>query len=492
MSYDPVMRRRDTADVIASSAAVLADALAVGGGFLLATWIRFDSGLIPLSIRWPWLRKTFGAAVVDVPPPDLYTVYGVAAAFAAVLFLFIFRNLGLYVRPQIGRFSSKIPRLIRATGIGILSATALAFAVGRNPPLARLVIAISFVTVLVLVFLERYLLFRAELHYARHNRAGNRVLVVGVDEVAARLKSALEREPRLGSRVIGFLRPEPGAVHAPDIRPEEILGGFDDLRAFVEGRRADQVILAASTLPHARVVEILLLCERNLITFNAVPDLFRVLTARVDMQMIDDVPLLGVEHWPLDHFWNRLWKRAEDVVGAAIGLVLTAPVLAVAALAIRKTSPGPVFYRQERCGENGRSFTVYKLRSMRVDAEQASGPVWASEDDPRRTKVGAFLRRHNIDELPQLWNVLRGDMSLVGPRPERPHFVEQFREDIGGYMWRHVSKPGITGWAQVNGLRGNTSIEERIKYDLFYLENWSLALDFKILLRTLFARENAY
>ncbi len=154
--------------------------------------------------------------------------------------------------------------------------------------------------------------------------------------------------------------------------------------------------------------------------------------------------------------------------------------------------PGPVFYRQERCGEHSKKFILFKLRTMPVDAEAESGPVMTAEDDPRRTRSGAFLRRWNLDELPQLWNVLIGDMALVGPRPERPHFVEQFKEEIGRYMSRHVSKPGITGWAQVNGLRGNTSIEERIKYDLYYLENWSLAFDFKILLQTILSRENAY
>jgi lipopolysaccharide/colanic/teichoic acid biosynthesis glycosyltransferase len=163
-----------------------------------------------------------------------------------------------------------------------------------------------------------------------------------------------------------------------------------------------------------------------------------------------------------------------------------------AAVLIKRSSPGPVLYGQERCGERGRVFTLYKLRTMRTDAEEQTGPVFTAREDPRVTPVGAFLRRRNLDELPQLWNVLLGQMSLVGPRPERPHFVERFKEDISRYMWRHVSKPGMTGWAQVNGLRGNTSIQERIKYDLYYLENWSLALDFKILAKTFFARENAY
>jgi exopolysaccharide biosynthesis polyprenyl glycosylphosphotransferase len=216
------------------------------------------------------------------------------------------------------------------------------------------------------------------------------------------------------------------------------------------------------------------------------------MTGSMDMQTVDDIPLLGVSRWPLDTFWNQRLKRAEDVCGALGGLILMAPLFAVLALLIKRSSPGPVFYRQKRCGENGREFTIYKFRTMRRDAEKETGPVWAVENDPRRTTFGAFLRRTNIDELPQLWNVLRGDMSLIGPRPERPHFVEKFKDDIDRYIWRHASKPGMTGWAQVNGLRGNTSITERIKYDLYYLENWSLSLDFKILIRTFSASKNAY
>jgi exopolysaccharide biosynthesis polyprenyl glycosylphosphotransferase len=240
------------------------------------------------------------------------------------------------------------------------------------------------------------------------------------------------------------------------------------------------------------MADIILDCERAMVSFNFVPDLFRLLTITMDIQTVEGIPILGTAKWPLDYFWNRTAKRLEDIAGALVGLFISAPFIVVAALLIKRSSPGPVFYRQERCGEKGRPFTIYKLRTMAVDAEQQSGPVWTVENDPRRTAVGSVLRAYNIDELPQFWNVLKGDMSLVGPRPERPHFVEQFKEDISRYMWRHSYRPGMTGWAQVNGLRGNTSIRERSKYDLYYLENWSLALDFKILARTLFTRTNAY
>ncbi len=488
--YHAAVRKKDTADVLASSAAVVADAAAVFGGFLLATWIRFDSGLIPLALRIDWW---FIHAEVpsEQPPPDLYFMYGWGAALAALLFLFLFRSLALYVRPQVGNFGNKVPRLVRATALGILLATALAFAIRTDPPFSRITMALSFAIVCALLILERWLLFRAEIRYARRRKGRNRVLILGTDEVAARLRRALERDPRLASEVVGFVRVD-GADPDAAISPERVLGAVDDIPALLDGQRVDQLILAASSLPPQRVIEIILLCEKHLIQFNLVPDLFRVLTAGVDMQMVDDIPLLGVGRWPLDFFWNRCLKRAEDIAGAVVGLVLTAPLIAAAAAAIRRSSAGPVFYRQERCGENGRRYTLYKLRTMQEGAEDATGPVWATENDPRRTAVGAFLRRHNLDELPQLWNVLRGDMSLVGPRPERPHFVEKFKEDISGYMWRHVSKPGMTGWAQVNGLRGNTSIEERIKYDLYYLENWSLSFDFKIIVKTFVAHRNAY
>jgi exopolysaccharide biosynthesis polyprenyl glycosylphosphotransferase len=212
----------------------------------------------------------------------------------------------------------------------------------------------------------------------------------------------------------------------------------------------------------------------------------------VDVVSFDGVPLVGIRHIPLHYPWNRFVKRCSDLVGSAAGLILSSPAVALAAIAIKLDSKGPVFYSQERCGEDGTCFRLYKLRTMAEDAEKDTGPVWATENDPRCTRVGAVLRKYNLDELPQLYNVLRGDMSLVGPRPERPHFVSRFTEDMPKYMIRHAVKSGITGWAQVNGLRGDTNIKARLRYDMYYLENWSILFDLKIILMTLFARRNAY
>ena len=318
------------------------------------------------------------------------------------------------------------------------------------------------------------------------------MVIVGAGPLAVHLKDTLQGEPRHRARVIGFLRA--GAEEFDAAIPEaERLGVLDDLAGRLEAGDVDELIVAnPSSVPPERLVDVIVEAERHMARFLMVPDVFRLLTSRVDVQNLGDVSLLGMGRWPLDYFWNRIAKRAEDVLGAVVALALAGPVILLAAALVRRTSPGPAFFRQQRCGESGRPFTLFKLRTMIDNAEAETGPVWTAPDDPRRTRIGAFLRRWNVDELPQLWNVLHGEMSLVGPRPERPEFVEQFKEHIGRYMWRHVSKPGITGWAQVNGLRGQTDLRERIRYDLWYLENWSLSLDFKILARTFVARKNAY
>jgi exopolysaccharide biosynthesis polyprenyl glycosylphosphotransferase len=471
------MRVKDTTDVLTSCVAVLADAAAVFAGFMLATWLRFDSGLVPLFH--------------DFPPPNLYTIYASGALVATLVMLFIFQALGLYIRPQTGMFGDRIPRLSRATLLGMLLTVALAFAIRTDPPFSRVTALLALATVFLAVLTERYALFHWEIRLARRQEAHNRVAILGTDWVAGRLRQALQHEPRLHSRVVGFFASGPDTPHE-SVRPDDIRGGLDALECLLDARGVDQVIVTDTSLGSAAMIRLILRCEQALVSVSVVPDLFRVLTADVDMHTIADIPILGVGRWPLDHFWNRALKRLEDVMGAIFGLALLAIPFAVIAWLIRRDSPGPAFYSQERCGEGGRPFRLFKFRTMRQDAEADGTPGWTVADDPRRTRIGRFLRRWNLDELPQLWNVLKGDMSLVGPRPERPHFVQQFKEDIQGYMWRHVSKPGLTGWAQVNGLRGNTDIRERSRYDLYYLENWSLAFDFKILVKTLFAHTNAY
>ncbi len=470
------MRTRDTFDALTSLAALMADAITIYAGIGIATWIRFQSGWIPM--------------MHDAHPPAQLYLFG--AGVATMVFLFIFHSMDLYKRPQMGTYIDKIPRLVRATAWSIFLAVGLAFAVRTNPPFSRITVVIAFFSVLFLLLIQRYILFLIEKHliirYKRHAHA----LIIGTDAMALRLRNGLEHEPHLQTDIIGYLSMQSDESTPIAVPNDQIIGSMDQLSAIIESQQIDMVLLADSSIPRQHLVTLMIECERRLIDFFLIPDIFRVLTSGVLVQTIDGIPVIGTSQWPLDHFWNRLRKRAEDLVGSLIGLLISAPIIAVAAVLTKWTSPGPVFYKQVRCGENGIEFGLYKLRTMAVDAEKDTGPVMTTPGDERRTPVGSFLRRYNLDELPQFLNVLKGEMSLVGPRPERPYFVEQFREDISRYMWRHRSKPGMTGWAQVNGLRGQSSLKDRIKYDLYYLENWSFSLDFKILIRTFSAQENAY
>jgi exopolysaccharide biosynthesis polyprenyl glycosylphosphotransferase len=233
------------------------------------------------------------------------------------------------------------------------------------------------------------------------------------------------------------------------------------------------------------------LCEKMMVQFKVVPSYFQILVSGLHLETVSGIPILGVSRLPLDRTLNIALKRTVDIVGAIVGLILTIPLILVFGLIVHLESPGPILYRQRRLGRNGREFFIFKIRSMKLDAEVNGKVGWTTRDDPRRLKVGGFMRKWNIDEVPQFWNVLKGDMSLVGPRPERPELIRNFKDEIPHYNARHNVKPGITGWAQVKGFRGDTDLGERITCDLFYLENWNLLLDLQIMIMTFLRRENA-
>jgi Undecaprenyl-phosphate glucose phosphotransferase len=244
---------------------------------------------------------------------------------------------------------------------------------------------------------------------------------------------------------------------------------------------------------HRKMLRILQVVSRECVEVKLVPDILQYATLRASIEDVDGTPVINLSQVPLQG-WSSLIKRSMDVVLSLPALAVLVPLLPAVAALVWLEDRGPIFYRQERMGLDGKGFMILKFRSMRVDAESSTGPVWATKDDPRRTRVGRYLRRWSLDELPQLWNVLKGEMSLIGPRPERPAFVQEFKHKIPQYMLRHRVRSGITGWAQVHGWRGNTSIKKRIQYDLYYIENWSLKLDFKILWMTVRKglRHNAY
>jgi Undecaprenyl-phosphate glucose phosphotransferase len=306
----------------------------------------------------------------------------------------------------------------------------------------------------------------------------------------AELLRVLRRRPDVGIQLLGICSDKREA-EGYNVR---WLGAPEDIREVLDRRPVDIVIIA---LPHAdypRVTAVLNAIGDDPIAIHFVPDVFGLASLRGGIEEFETLPIIHLRESPL-YGWNRVLKRGVDLVGGAVALAGALPVMLMIAAAVRLSSAGPVLYRQERMGLDGRRFQMLKFRTMGVDAEKDTGPQWTTPDDPRRTTLGAFLRRTSLDELPQLINVLRGDMSLVGPRPERPSFVEDFRRRVPGYMLRHKVKAGITGWAQINGWRGNTSLEKRIEYDLYYIERWSLGFDLAILLRTVwlgFHNRNAY
>jgi exopolysaccharide biosynthesis polyprenyl glycosylphosphotransferase len=269
------------------------------------------------------------------------------------------------------------------------------------------------------------------------------------------------------------------------------LGETDDVVDVLRRHEIDVVMLTDGDASTDETMALATLCEKEMIEFKVVPSCSQILLSCLRLQTVSGVPVLGVSYFPLDYPFNVLLKQLVDILGGLIGTVLSAPIIAVFAFLVRRESPGPVIYRQLRLGQHGHPFWIYKIRSMRLDAESDGRIGWSTASDPRRLRIGAFMRRWNIDELPQFWNVLKGDMSLVGPRPERPELIDRFKEEISHYNARHNIKPGITGWAQVNGFRGDTDLNERIRCDLFYIENWSPLLDFQIMVMTLFRHKNA-
>lgn len=471
------MQSRQTSEHLLSSLlAVTTDALAVFLGLQLAMWLRFHSGMFAID----------QAKGIPTSSEKLEL-----SLIATAVFIVVFQNLKLFHRPHQGRFEDTIPRLIRAILVSFVLYLALEAALRLEPEFSRLALLLALGTVTFPVTLERYLLYRIELHRARHAPIDNRVLVVGTDPEMRKLAAGIERDKFQRSRIEGFIRAQQDH-NWPDPIPSELrLGELDQVQPILKEHKVTHLVLSDRDISHEERMNLVKYCEQNYISFHLVPDLFRMLTSDLQVRHIDGIPVMGLGQWPLDRVGPRFIKRAFDIVFTLGALLVASPILLLATLAIKATSKGPVFYRQTRCGEKGRTFEMIKLRTMQADAEVA-GPGWTTPDDPRRTPVGGFLRKWNIDELPQFWNVLMGEMSVVGPRPERPVYVEQFKEDIHKYMRRHLHKPGITGWAQVHGLRGDTSIEERIKLDLFYLENWSPGLDVKIVLKTLLTRENAY
>lgn len=357
---------------------------------------------------------------------------------------------------------------------------------------SRAFIGIFVVFGVILVVLSRVVTRHVLQTLRLKGRNLQRILVIGASDLGKEITYKLQAHRELGLEVVGFLDDDRGKLNR-QVMGVPVLGTLNEIEDVIAERSIDQVYIALPLDAHRKMIKVMQHVGRSCVEVKLVPDVLQYATLKSSLEDLDGTPVINLSQVPLQG-WSSLAKRAMDIALATIGLAALLPFFPFLALAIWWDDRGPIFYKQERMGLDGKSFMILKFRSMRVNAESSSGPVWAIKGDARRTRIGSFIRETSIDELPQLWNVLKGDMSLVGPRPERPTFVHEFKHKIPDYMLRHRVKSGITGWAQVHGWRGNTSIRRRIQYDLYYIQNWSLLLDLKILWMTLRsgAWHNAY
>ena len=453
---------------------VLADFVAAFVAFGVSYLVRFNTGLMPL----------------DQPPPP-FGRYLAIAPFIAILVVAAFQVQGLYRlrrgRTRVDDFFGVLVGSLLGTLLGVLGTLYVqTYHLGEALKVQGYLEISRWVWVLFLVFtvLFTYASREAARDLLRRRwRAGvglKRVLVVGVGDLGRMVADRILEHAELGFRIIGFVDDRAAATDAIGYRGLPLLGTIANLSEICPQERVDEIYVALPIDEHIKMLGVVEYASRECIDVHVVPDLLQFIALRARLEDLDGLPLISINDVPLRGF-NSALKRIVDVALSSAVIVVGALPALIVALLIKRSSPGPVFYTQERMGLDGKAFTVYKFRSMPVDAEDASGPIWARDNDPRATSVGRWLRRWDLDELPQFWNVLRGDMSIVGPRPERPFFVEQFKHRIPQYMLRHKVKAGITGSAQVNGWRSNTSLEKRIEFDLYYIENWSLSLDFKIM-----------
>ncbi len=456
---------------------MLTDAVMIALAFLVAYAIRAETAKFDPNVKLGAFSEYLGMLLVQV-------VAIVTVAFSSQLYHLV-------------RAVSKIDEfyaVFGATSIGTMMSVAVSTLLFKSFEFdfPRVLIIYAWVFTILLVTLGRWLYRTVQVQLQVRGVGRDRVLIVGTGDIGQLVLDKIRNSPYLGYEVIGFVSKN-GHGEGGELLGRPILGRADDLPQLIDQHQIDEVIIALPEAAHDEILDLISKCSKADLSIKVFPDVFQIIANQVSIDDLGGLPLLSIRDVRL-RGWRVTVKRIMDITGSAVGLVLLSPFMFLLAIAIKLESPGSVFYVQERMGLDAKPFLMLKFRSMRQDAE-ASGPGWTKQNDPRRTRLGTILRKLNVDELPQLINVLIGEMSLVGPRPERPVYVEQFMRTIPRYMERHKEKAGMTGWAQVNGLRGDTSIVERTKYDLWYIENWSVLLDIKIIIRTAFRAvgdRNAY
>ncbi|MDQ0244805.1 Undecaprenyl-phosphate glucose phosphotransferase [Bacillus fengqiuensis] len=461
--------------------------------FLTRLYLGVDFLLVQLAFFAAWFYRfeVLHDEMVSHLPLGDYLFWSLVYGVISVTIGYV---LGLYTPKRKNKFASELAKVLQTHTFSMFMLLSILFTL-KSVDISRKFLFIYFIVVILFVSIYRYIVKQSlrELRKKGYNKQF--ILIIGAGTLGAKYYDNIERHPEYGLEVIGFL---------DDLRQEHkadwqhfkpILGTVKELEHLISREIIDEVVIALPLQAYPKYRDIISLCEKAGVRSSIIPDFYDVLPATPHFERFGDLPIINVRDVPLDEVRNKVLKRAFDIAFALIAIILTSPIMFIIAIGVKLTSPGPILFKQERVGLNRRTFYMYKFRSMKHVTGPVSDTGWTVENDPRRTKFGTFLRKTSLDELPQFFNVLKGEMSVVGPRPERPYYVEKFKEEIPKYMIKHHVRPGITGWAQVCGLRGDTSIKDRINHDLFYIENWTILFDIKIIIKTIingFVNRNAY
>ncbi len=454
---------------------VLLDAAVLAISLAISWWVRFKTTIFgPIGGHLPIESYVFFLIFVVIP-----------------VYLILYFSFGLYKpRRTYKTIFSEATQIIKVNIVAFVVLVAILFILNQ-PDFSRIMLFLLAIVASVLGIIERFII-RSFLKRIRiDNKNLKHILIVGDNDLAFTFARKIRNNPYLGFYISGFLGRSDRV--GMEIEGSKIIGAFSDLDYVLDNNSFDRVVLAIPLKYYYKIDELVESCERVGIKAEIIPDYIRYFPAQPSVDMVEDIPIINIRYVPLDDNFNRFLKYLTDYLISIVAIIITSPIMIITAIAIKLTSPGPIIFKQERIGFHGKPFKMYKFRSMKVQNPNDEESGWTTKDDPRKTKVGDFIRKTSIDELPQFFNVLKGDMSVVGPRPERPYYVDEFRKEISKYMVKHQVRPGITGWAQIHGCRGDTSIKKRIEYDIEYVENWHMGLDLGIMIKTIVKKNpNAY
>ncbi len=426
------------------------DAGIIGATYFFSWYLRFKSGLFVQDAGVLPAKMYFSALFLIIPG-----------------YLLLYSIFQLYMPRRVKSYRKELMDIIRANGIGFMIFILVLYFI-KQEHFSRQMLCIFFFINISLEFASRYLIRTILWKMRKQGLNQKHILMIGESQMAEQYMDRLRENPKWGYQVFAHLKDE------------------EKLERILEGNELDEVVIALRAEDYGKLERIVDVCEKAGVHTKMIPDFGNVISTRPYIEDVQGIPVIHVRRVPLNIMRNRAAKRAVDLIGATVAIILFSPVMLLTVLVVALTEEGSVIYRQERVGLHNQVFYMYKFRSMIMQDEEKEKAEWSTRNDPRITPVGKLIRRTSIDELPQLFNVLKGEMSLVGPRPERPQFVQKFRDEIPRYMVKHQVRPGMTGWAQINGYRGDTSIEKRIEYDLYYIENWTMVFDMKILILTIF------